>query len=310
MLIDQFRSFHFTNYPNDMEMLIEHFSIFGGLGCEIDTSKTTQELIKIHILENYFLLNQKIEYLTLEDNSIKRLLAALAVGDRRMFSAFNRAGVSNAKGGASLHYLEEKGLIWVEYSREKAKEKKPNQKLKKQEARRRISHKVFFVHPFVRFWFYFVHPHTREIQNRDYENFFKRFANRQNSYTSLIFEELSELLLDYHLRDTQIISTGSYWDANMEIDILTITEDGSIYVGECKWTNSLVNKKLVNQIKDKCDKLEIEPTQIILFSKRGFSKELLQNQGKDLALYSAEDFEILLKTDSKYQPTPKFIDVF
>lgn len=293
-----------------METLIEHFSIFGGLGWAMDSSKTIEQLIQTHILENYHLLNQKIEYLTLEDNAMKRLLAALAQGDRRMFTAFNRAGVTNAKGGASLKYFQEKGLIWVEYSREKAKKSKPHQKLKKEEARRRISHKVFFIHPFLRFWFYFVHPHTYEIQNGDYENFFKRFTLRNHSYTSLIFEELSELLLDYHLRDTQIVSTGSYWDAKMEIDILTITEDGSIYVGECKWTNSLVNKKEVNKIKEKCDKLEIIPTQIILFSKRGFSKELVQNQGKELALYSAEDFEILLKSESKYEPTLDFLDVF
>jgi len=45
--------------------------------------------------------------------------------------------------------------------------------------------------------------------------------------------------------------------------------------------------------------LEIEPYQIALFGKRGFSKELRSLAGKKLALYSAEDFDALLKSSSK-----------
>ena len=82
---------------------------------------------------------------------------------------------------------------------------------------------------------------------------------------------------------------------NIEIDILTITNKGEVYVGECKWTNHKINKKELHKLDEKCQKLGIEPTQIIFFSKRGFSKELLGLQGSKLALYSAEDFKALLK---------------
>ena len=51
-------------------------------------------------------------------------------------------------------------------------------------------------------------------------------------------------------------------------------------------------------LQEKCEKLDIEAYQVVLFSKRGFSKELKQMQGKNLALYSAEDFEALLKNAS------------
>jgi hypothetical protein len=83
---------------------------------------------------------------------------------------------------------------------------------------------------------------------------------------------------------------------NLEIDILTLTDDGSIYVAECKWTNHKVNKKELNKLEDKCEKLGISPTQIILFSKRGFSKELESMAGKEIALYKAKDFQALLKS--------------
>ena len=307
-LLEQFRSFYFRNYPDDMEQLIEYFSVFGGLGWDIDTSKPITQLIESVILENFSTLNEKMQKLTLGEPNNKRLLRALAVSDRRIFSAFKRAGLNNGNGGAALNFLQEKGFITIEYSREEpAKSLKPNSKLKREVARHRISHKVLFTQPFVRFWFYFIAPHTKDILEKNYENLFADFALRQNSYTSLVFEELSELLLNYHIRDSQILSSGSYWDANIEIDILTVTDDEKTYIAECKWTNHKITKKELHKLEQKCEKLEIVPTQIALFCKSGFSKELLTLAGKDLALYSSDDFKALLKHSSKEKLIEDFI---
>jgi len=293
-LLKEFKSFYFTNYPDDMETQIEYFAIFGGLNLQIDTSKNINLLIEENILANFDKLQKSMEELTFENQNNKKLLRALAIGDRRIFSAFNRAGLNNGNGGASLNFLQQKGLIQIEYSREgKTKD--------------RISHKVLFTYPFIRFWFYFVYPHIKEIQNKEYANFFKDIQNKQNSYTSLVFEELSEVLLNYYLRDSQIISSGSYWDAKIEIDIMTITDKDEIYIAECKWTNHIINKKEYHKLKEKCERLNIEPTQIIFFSKRGFSKELLSMVGKDLALYSCEDFKALVKSSSKKELLESFI---
>ena len=199
-LLNQFRSFYKRNYPNDMELQIEYFAVFGGLGWEIDTTKPITTLIEELILENFSSLNEKMENLTLGETNNKRLLRALAVGDRRIFSAFKRAGLNNGNGGAALNYLEEKGLVSIEYSREEpAKSLNPNHKLKRSISRHRISHKVLFTQPFVRFWFYFIAPHTKDILERNYEKLFADFTIKQNSYTSLVFEELSEVLLNYQI---------------------------------------------------------------------------------------------------------------
>ena len=307
-LLNQFRSFYLRNYPDDMEMQIEYFAVFGGLGWDIDTSRPMVSLIEELILENFSTLNQKIEMLTLKESSNKRLLRALAIGDRRIFSAFKRAGLHNGVGGAALNYLQDKGLISIEYSREEpARSLNPKHKLKRSIARHRISHKVLFTQPFIRFWFYFIAPHTKDILEKNYDKLFEDFAVKQNSYTSLVFEELSEVLLNYHIRDSQILSSGSYWDANVEIDILTVTDDEKLYVGECKWTNHQVNKKELHKLQEKCERLDIEPTQIVLFSKRGFSKELEGQRSKDLALYSSEDFSALVKNISKEELLDEFI---
>ncbi|WP_457747897.1 DUF234 domain-containing protein [Sulfurimonas sp.] len=308
-LLEQFRSFYFKNYPDDMETQISYFAVFGGLNWNIDTTKPISELIQILILENFEAIDAKMRELTLNNIINRKLLKALATGDRRIFSAFNKAGLNNGNGGAALNYLQEKGLIQLEYSREEhPREKYPKTKLKREEARHRISHKVLFTHPFVRFWFYFVIPHIKEIESGEYTAFLKDFELRHNSYTSLVYEELSEVLLNYNLRDAHIVSSGSYWDAKLEIDILTLTQNGRIYVGECKWTNHKINKKELHKINDKCQKLGIEPTQIVLFSKRGFSKELLQLQSAKLALYSSEDFKALVKSNSSKEEVKSLLN--
>lgn len=283
-----------------METQISYFAVFGGLDWDIDTTKDLKELIHTLVLKHFDELYEQVEELTLGDKSYKRLLRALAIGDRKIFSAFNRAGLNNGNGGAALNYLQEKGLIEMEYSREvNPRKESPKAKLKRADAKHRISHKVFFTYPFIRFWFYFISPNFKAIQEGNFEKVLEDFEVKHNSYTSLIYEELSELLLNYNLRDAHIISSGSYWDANVEIDILTVTENQRIYVGECKWTNHKINKKELHKLNDKCQKLNIVPTQIALFSKRGFSKELEAMAGADLALYSSEDFTALVKSNPK-----------
>ena len=196
-LLEQFRSFYIRNYPDDMEIQIEYFSVFGGLGEVIDTSMPIEFLIEKHILNNFHQLYEKIDRIVSCKSNNKRLLHSLAIGDRRIFSAFNKAGLNNGNGGASLKYLQEQNIITIEYSREEpVKKVKQNFKLKREIARHRISHKVLFTKPFIRFWFYFVSPYIREIEEKNYTNFMKNFQEKKHSYTSLVFEELSEVLLN------------------------------------------------------------------------------------------------------------------
>ena len=76
-LLNQFRSFYFRNYPSDMEIQIEYFSVFGGLGWNVDTSKPIVVLIKELILQNFEMLSEKMDQLTLGESNNKRLLRAI-----------------------------------------------------------------------------------------------------------------------------------------------------------------------------------------------------------------------------------------
>jgi hypothetical protein len=217
---------------------------------DIDTTLLKKELIYKHILLNYEVLQKLVNNLLDNNKYSTKLLRALSIGDRRIFSSFKKARLNNINGGIALNHLVENGLVTIEHSREVDKRTiKP--KLSKEESKHRISDKFLIVYPFVRFWFYFVYPNLKEIKNKDYKKFFEDYENKKYSYTSLVYEELSRIMLSYHLRDEIIDSVDSYWDANIEVDILVTTKSKNIYIAECKWTNHKINKKELNKLIEK-----------------------------------------------------------
>ncbi|PHR53344.1 MAG: ATPase [Arcobacter sp.] len=298
MIKKQFRSFYFRHMIHDIEKLIEYFSVFGGLGWKVDIDASLEDLIQTEILDNFGSLYNQITELTTNEPQYLKLLTNLARGDRRIFSAFNKSGLTNLSGGLSLKHLQEMGVLEAEYSREEPPIK-DNNKLKREVARHRISHKMRFTSPFLRFWFYFIAPMKKEIELGHYQKVMDNFRQHHQAFIGYTFEELSNVLLKHKLSSSQLVDSGSYWDRHVEIDLMATTLDNKLIIGECKWKNHKLNKKELNKIHEKCEKVGFEPDILMLFSKRGFSKELLSMQDKELRLYSCEDFEDLLSNISQ-----------
>ncbi|MDF1881793.1 DUF234 domain-containing protein [Sulfurimonas sp. MAG313] len=283
---------------HDIEKLIEYFSVFGGLGWNIDIDAPLEKLIQTEILDNFGSLYNQITELTTNDPQYIRLLTKLAQGDRRIFSAFNKSGLSNLSGGLSLKHLQEVGVLEAEYSREQPPAKDGNQR-KREVARHRISHKMRFTSPFLRFWFYFIAPMAKEIELGHYEKVIEYFHQHHQAFVGYTFEELSNEMLCLKLSSLQLIDSGSYWDRHVEIDLMATTLDNKLIVGECKWKNHKMNKKELHKLHEKCEKVHFSPDIILFFAKRGFSKEFLHMKDKSLRLYSCDDFEDLLSNVSQ-----------
>ena len=293
MIKHQFRSFQFRHMFNDMETLIEYFCVFGGLGWNINNDLSLEELIENEILDNFAHLHNQILSLTTDEPQYAKLLSSLARGDRRIFSAFNKSGHSNMSGGLSLKHLQNTGVLETEYSREEPALKN-GQKIKREIARHRISHKMRFTSPFLRFWFYFIAPLRHDIEVGNYERVLENFRQHFQAFVGYTFEELSNEMMKMKLSSLQLIDSGSYWDRQVEIDLFATSLDEKLIIGECKWKNHKLNKKELNKLLEKCERIEMKADYIMLFSKRGFSKELLSLQNKNLQLYYSEDFEDLL----------------
>jgi len=308
-ILQQFRSFYLRNYPNSLEETVAYFSVFGGLGEEIDTDTPLMELIESTILEHYGTLYNEISRLTLADQLYHKILSGIAQGDRRTHSAFKRAHISPSVGESAIDYLIQTGIIEREVSREKPPQKAyPAQKLKKEVEKHQISDKLRFTSPFLRFWFAFVNPLHRSIEQGDFSEFKKRFEKHQQGFSGFIFERLSIEFLKHHYADDPIVEIGSYWDRQVEIDILARTASGKVIAAECKYTNTKVNRSEMSKLKEKVMLSEIEVSHFVLFAKRGFSNELLGATPPDFQLYALDDFKVLLENLQEAEKVKPFID--
>jgi hypothetical protein len=295
LLLEAFRSFYSENQPYEMERLVEFFSVFSGSGLNIDIDAPLESQIITHVLDNYGELYNKIDAMILGEHTYAKLLRAVAKGDRRTHSIFNNVHIGESKGHEALDFLIRLNLLEKETSRELPVQKThPKQKLSREIAKHKISDKLTITIPFLRFWFYFIYPYHHMIIKGDYEPCMEFFKAQQNSYNGFIYEQLCRYLLKKIFSDDAIITSKSYWDRNVEIDILAVTQHSKVIVAECKWTNHKMNKKELSKLSEKCNMAEIEPDYTALFSKRGFSNELQSLKSSTLLLYDASDLELLL----------------
>lgn len=292
-----FRDFFHRNLPNDMEQCIELFSIFGGMDIAIDTDQPLEQLLIRHILEpfedHYRTIHEPIN----DDSLYERLLHAIAIGDRRQDSAYRRARIGRERGAEAFEHLRHCHYLILERSREVPPIKThPKQKFKKEIEHHKISHKFRFATPFLRFWFAFVFPFESHIRTGNFTPFMDHFETHWNAFVGFTFEELCNIYIDEILTerfDDQLSDSGSYWDREVEIDLLCETVNGETWVGECKWTNHKLNQKELHKLEEKCTLTNIVADKILLFTKRGFSNELLARRKKKIYCFDAEALEVL-----------------
>ena len=87
-LLQQFRSFCYQNNATDLEQAIEYFAVFGGMGWTVDFSKSIDELIETKVLNNYRYIHGDLTKITHSKPMYHAMLSAIAIGDRREYSAF------------------------------------------------------------------------------------------------------------------------------------------------------------------------------------------------------------------------------
>jgi len=158
----------------------------------------------------------------------------------------------------------------------------------------RIQPKVRYTKPFYRFWFGFVEPFRKDLSQKNSKNFIANFQNHKDRAISLIFEQLSNSLLEEIFKDSDpIVSKGGLWDRKSEFDLLCYTKSGKIIVGECKFKARKVCKNELTKLQEKAQHSNIEADIFALFSKSGFSNELKENQSENILLFDLEDFKKL-----------------
>lgn len=286
--------FHHYGYL-ELEQAMELFSVFGGIEdrIELDLLDDIEMLIRFNFIDRYQELRELIAPSYLLEEPYRYLLIAIARGDGRLSNVFRKAKVGEALGRSLVEELLELDIIELEASREAPLKTHPNQKLEKALRSYKIESKIRFKEPFYRFWFGFVEPFSKDLSVKKSQRFFENFEKHFSRLNSLVFEQLSNELLNLHYKN-RLIKDGSYWDKNSEFDILAKTKNGEIIVAECKYKNRRVCKSEFSKLKQKAVTSNLNADTFALFSKNGFSNELMSLDDKNLLLFEMADFRKLL----------------
>lgn len=141
---------------------------------------------------------------------------------------------------------------------------------------------------YLNFWFNYVYPYQSylEIENLTYP--LEKIKSTFDLWVSKVYENLSrESLMWNNKIPFPIRNLGRWWDKNEEIDIVALGEN-EILFGECKWSNKHVGLSVLYKLKEKAKvvkwKNDSRKEYYILFSKSGFSEELIEASQKDSSI--------------------------
>ena len=213
------------------------------------------------------------------------ILSAIALGDSQTHTAFRRANVTNEIGTKAIEELCDIGIVTLDKSKKVFTSWAENES---------VSNKLYFVSPFLRFWFAFVSPLFKGIRDGDYAEVKEKFLNRENECIQLIFAQLSHELVKTNFKEDKIVEISSYWDNDITLDIYAKTVSGKIIVGLTKYTNSKVKKSELTKLQEMCQKANIKVDIFVFVSKKGYSNELKSLKGENLKLYTVKNFKNLV----------------
>lgn len=301
-LLQQFRSFCYQNNATNLEQALEYFAVFGGMGWRVDFTQSLNELIAEKVLDNYRYIHGDSTKITNSKEIHHKILTALAVGDRREHSAFKKAQVDRVQGEESIDFLIAEGLLKTDKSVEKP--------LKDHE---KVSAKLLFTQPFMRFWFAIISPNYKGIKAGEYDEFYDRWREMKIEFTNHVYQQLFlELVKKTHNETSsdKIMRIGSYWDTKVEIDLLARTKSGKFIAGSCKFSKAKAKKSEYSKLKESCEVAKLDISSYALFSKNKFSTELKKEKSETLELFSLNSLgnllfeltekDMLVNTNKKY----------
>jgi len=265
-ILQQFRSFCYQNNATNLEVALEYFAVFGGMGWRVDLSKPLEELIEEKVLNNYRYIHGDTTKITNSKEIHHKVLSALATGDRREHSAFKKAQVNKNDGEESVDFMIKEGLLSKDMSVEKP--------LKDHD---KVSIKLNFNQPFMRFWFAIISPYYKGIKAGEYDEVKERWSQIKGEFSNLIYQQLFMELIKKSYNESnedKIMKIGSYWDTKVEIDLLAKTKSGKMIAGACKFSKSKANKSELSKLKDKCQQAELDIESYVIFSKKAWKIQL------------------------------------
>ena len=266
--------------------LIEFYSITGGIPkyiLEFDRNKSPLWNIENNIFNKDIFLYSEPKFLLQEEiNDLSRyfsILNSIALGNTKLSSICSHLGLNSSSMTSYITKLIDLDILEKEVPVTENIEngKKGLYKIKDN---------------YLKFWFSYVYPYQSylEIENLSYP--LEKIKNEFNLWVSKIYEDLArETILNNSEIPFPIKKLGRWWNNNEEIDIVGLG-DNEIIFGECKWSNKKVGLSVLLSLKEKSKSVKWNNSSrkeyFILFSKEGFSDDLISLSKKDKTIILSE----------------------
>lgn len=282
----------FPSY-ND-EQILSVYSILGGVPhylLQFNHEKSIEENICERILSKGSVLYNEVDFLLKQElrepQVYYTIIEKIAMGSTKLNEIHTKTQISTSKLSVYLKNLIELGIIEKEYP--------VTERLK---VRVNLHSGIYKLSThFFLFYFRFVFPNISDLEEGLVQDVYSYDIQPDlSSYVGPIYEKVCRTLLIEKIRTEKypyrIKYIGRWWDKQQEIDILGFTEDKYI-VGECKWRNKKLGIDVYKNMKLKTESnFRVDDVHYYLFSKSGFTKELLEEENKNDHLHLFESITI------------------
>ena len=128
-----------------------------------------------------------------------------------------------------------------------------------------------------RFWFRFVYGHGDRYDRVGADAYEQLVEPHLPDFASPTFEELCRRATRELYDDYTFDRVGSWWYQEREVDVVGLTTQSTLVVGECKFTNSPVGYDVLQRLEDDAAEIRWPPrdeTEYCLFARSGFRQSL------------------------------------
>ena len=233
-----------------------------------------QNIIDIFLSSNGYLFEEPTNLIKQEcrdPSTYNSIIQAIASGATKLSEISNQVGIETGLCTTYIKKLISLGIIIKDY---------PIYKPSKKQTIYLLEDHMF------QFWYKFILPNISLINIGMGEKVYEKIEPHFYEFMGYIFEDIcKQYLWLLNIREELplfFLKLGRWWGndarikAKAEIDILAYNDENQILLGECKWRNEEIDKKVLEKAIFRSELFSFPNKFIYLFSKTGFTSYCLE----------------------------------
>ena len=263
------------------------YAILGGIPQYLATFDPDRPLdwnIKRHILRRGAALYSEPEFLMREEfretAKYNTIIRAVALGDTKINDIATHTLIPATALGFYLSGLMETGIVEREFPVTAA----VGERAKGTRGLYRLDDDFFA------FWYSFVYPNRSELESGDVDGVYEEVVKPNlHGFAAHAFERISADWLMLQSRSKalpyRLNRCGRWWDRTDEMDVVALDRTSrKAMAGECKFRSTPMDAPVLDRLRMRAMKLDVDERMYVLFSLNGFTARLERTAAADDAV--------------------------